>query len=71
MRRENMRVDRMLNEANERARRVHNVAPGYIEPVYRAIVPEEGQEMNDQGERTDDGLLYVMQEMKWGMVEIV
>ncbi|RPA74952.1 DUF159-domain-containing protein [Ascobolus immersus RN42] len=83
MRRTNMRVDRMILRGpnNQQPRQSYNVAPTYIEQVYRAVDAssqasdrfqtgidgyELGGEVDSEG--VEDGREYVLQSMKWGLV---
>ena len=65
--------DRTVNEKedSEGIRQSYNIAPGYIEPVYRAIIPHDGENpgFEDQGnEKAPQGnqVTYILQGMKWG-----
>ncbi|KAF8426958.1 hypothetical protein EV426DRAFT_427201 [Tirmania nivea] len=70
-------LDTSSEEDPEGTRQSYNIAPGYIEPVYRAIVPDDGEDPGPEGQGEDQGnekvpqgskVAYILQGMKWGLV---
>lgn len=51
-------------------RQSYNIAPGYIEPVYRAVMSQGEYQSGDKGNQitqAGDVVRYVVQGMKWGV----
>ncbi|RPB21308.1 DUF159-domain-containing protein [Terfezia boudieri ATCC MYA-4762] len=70
-------LDSSNEEDPEGIRQSYNIAPGYIEPVYRAIVPRDGDNPGPEDQDEDQGnekapqgnqVVYILQGMKWGLV---
>jgi len=69
-------LDPSIEDADpEGTRQSYNIAPGYIEPVYRAIVPGDGENPGPEYQGEDHGnektsqdnkVAYILQGMKWG-----
>ena len=53
-----------LGEEDEGIRQSYNIAPGYIEPVYRAVMVPKAS--GNAGESVGSEVKYVVQGMKWG-----
>lgn len=53
-----------LGEEGEGTRQSYNIAPGYNEPVYRAVVVPKAR--GNAGESIGSEVKYVVQGMKWG-----
>lgn len=70
---ENFETQQLVEGTNdtEGTRQSYNIAPGYIEPVYRAVIPQDGQSDLLPDGATGSDVKYVVQGMKWGMLPFI